>query len=430
MSLTETPPAAEEILRIAAKGDGVTASGRYAWGVAPGDMLLADGSIEPGPHHVAPPCRHFGQCGGCQLQQLDEQSLAHFVETRVANASTSQELGAEAFTPPHLSPPGSRRRASLRAESSAGRVVIGFREAKSHRLVEVIECHVIQPEFVALLVPLRKLLIRLGQQQSESKSGRKGNKDKQGKHVHSRMAADIEFAMTEQGVDLGIKGLKVEGLAATELVLDFAKENGLARIVLDQGYGPEALWEPELVTVNLGGVQVQLPTGAFLQATVDGEEALVGAACEWLAGAANVADLFSGLGTFAFALAKQGSRVLAVEGARDLHQACKSAAERAQLPLFAMHRDLFRNPLLADELAKFDAVLLDPPRAGAREQVERLVAAGTVGRIVYISCNPSSWSRDAALLVEAGYRLAEVRPVGQFRWSTHVELASYFIRDQ
>lgn len=426
MNAFETPPAAEEILRIAAKGDGVTASGRYAWGVAPGDILLPDGSVQPGPHHVTPPCRHFGQCGGCQLQQLDEESLAHFVEARVANASTSQELGAEAFAPPHLSPPYSRRRASLRAESSSGRVVIGFREAKSHRLVELTECHVMLPEFTALLAPLRKLLIKLGQTQSEPK-GRRGAK---GKHSHARMAADVDFAMTQQGVDVAIKGLKAEGLTATELLLDFAKDNGLARVVLDQGYGPEAVWEPEPVTVLLGGVQVQLPPGAFLQATLDGEEALVGAACEWLAGAVNVADLFSGLGTFAFALAGQGARVLAVEGARDLHQACKSAAERAQLPLFAMHRDLFRNPLMADELAKFDAVVLDPPRAGAREQVERLVAGGSVSRIVYISCNPSSWSRDAALLVEAGYRLAEVRPVGQFRWSTHVELASYFIKDQ
>lgn len=421
----ESPTTAEEILRIAAKGDGVTASGRYAWGVAPGDVLLPDGTVQPGPHHVTPPCRHFGQCGGCQLQQLDEESLANFVEARVANASSSQELGAEAFAPPHLSPPFSRRRASLRAESSGGRVVIGFREAKSHRLVEVTECHVMLPEFTALLAPLRKLLIKLGQGQAEPK-GRRGAK---GKHNHARMAADIEFAMTEQGVDLGIKGLKAEGLAATELLLDFARDNGLARIVLDQGYGPEAVWEPEPVTVRLGAVSVPLPPGAFLQATLDGEAALVGAACEWLEGAVNVADLFAGLGTFALALAGQGSRVLAVEAARDAHLACKSAAERGLVPVFAMHRDLFRNPLMGAELDKFDAVVLDPPRAGAREQVERLVDS-KVGRIVYISCNPSSWSRDAAMLVDAGYRLVEVRPVGQFRWSTHVELASYFIRDQ
>ena len=407
----------EEIIRIAAKGDGITASGRFAWGAAPGDLLLADGSLEPGPHHVTPPCRHFGRCGGCQLQQLDEQSLAEFVAARVSNASASQELGAELITAPHLSPPGSRRRASLRAESSQGRVVIGYREAKSHRLVELVECPVMLPEFVALLTPLRKLLIAVS-------SGKQQGK---GRHAHAKLTADVDLALTEQGIDLSIKGLTVEGLTATEALLDFARDHGLARLALDQGYGPEALWEPEPVTVSLGGVSVPFPPGSFMQATLDGEQALTSAVTEWLAGAGSVADLFAGLGTFAFALAGQGSKVLAVEAARDAHQACKSAAGRAQLPIHSLHRDLFRNPLLAEELDRFDAVVLDPPRAGARDQIERL-AGSTVAKVIYISCNPSSWAKDARTLVDAGYRLKELRPVGQFRWSTHVELASLFVR--
>jgi 23S rRNA (uracil1939-C5)-methyltransferase len=178
--------------------------------------------------------------------------------------------------------------------------------------------------------------------------------------------------------------------------------------------------------VTLAGVAVPLPAGAFLQATADGEHALVGAAREWLAGAGTVADLFAGLGTFAFALADR-SKVLAVEAERAAHLACKLAAGRAQKPVHALHRDLFRNPLLPDELNRFAAVLLDPPRAGAKEQVARL-AESTVGRVVYISCNPASWARDAATLVAGGYRMEELRPVGQFRWSTHVELASLFVR--
>ncbi len=421
----------EEIIRIAAKGDGITASGRFAWGAAPGDLLLDDGTLQPGPHHIAPACRHFGQCGGCQLQQLDDESLADFVAARVANASASQELGAEHFAPPHVSPPCSRRRASLRAESSGGRIVIGYREAKSHRLVELAECPVLLPELFAILAPLRKLLIRIGQAPGNASGGAKGrNRKPHGRHALPRLAADIELAMTEQGVDLGIKGMTVEGLAANEIMLDFARENGLARLMLDQGFGPEALWEPEPVTVSLAGVSVPFPPGAFLQATQDGEQALVGAAHEWLAGSATVADLFAGLGTFAFALAggESGTKVLAVEAARDAHLACKSAAGRTGLPVHALHRDLFRNPLMSDELNRFAGIVLDPPRAGAREQVERL-AESTVPRIVYISCNPSSWARDGATLVGAGYRLAEVRPVGQFRWSTHVELASLFVRD-
>ena len=409
--------APEPIIRIAAKGDGVTASGRFAWGAAPGDLLHADGRLEPGPHHVTPPCRHFGHCGGCQLQQLDEQSLAEFVESRVAYASTGQQLGAELIAPPHLSPPHSRRRASLRAESSQGRVVIGYREAKSHRLVELAECPVLVAEFVALLTPLRKLLIALGSGKGKGK----------GKHHHAKLAADIELAQTEQGIDLAIKGVAVEGLAATEALLDFARDHGLARLTLDPGYGTETIWEPEPVTVSLGGTSVALPPGAFLQATADGEAALVAAAREWLAGSATVADLFAGLGTFAFALAGPGTKVLAVEAARDAHLACKAAAARTGAPVHALHRDLFRNPLQVDELEGFAAVLLDPPRAGARDQIAHL-ADSAVPKIVYVSCNPSSWARDAAALVAGGYRLAELRPVGQFRWSTHVELASLFLR--
>lgn len=409
----------EEIIRIAAKGDGVTASGRFAWGAAPGDRLHEDGSLEWGPHHVTPPCRHFGRCGGCQLQQLDEGALADFVEARVSNASTGHELGAELIAPPHLSPPGSRRRASLRAESSQGRVVIGYREAKSHRLVELAECPVLRPELVAVLAPLRKLLITLGQGQAAGKG--------KGRHAHAKMAADIELTLCDQGVDLGIKGLSAESLALTEALLDFARAQGLARLTLDSGYGPDTVWEPEPATVTLSGVAVPFPPGSFLQATEDGEAALVAAAREWLAGCGTVADLFSGLGTFAFALAGPETKVLAAEAARDAHLACKAAAGVSGKPVHTLHRDLFRNPLLAEELNRFAAVLLDPPRAGAREQVER-IADSELARVVYISCNPSSWARDAALLVEAGFALKELRPVGQFRWSPHVELASLFVR--
>jgi 23S rRNA (uracil1939-C5)-methyltransferase len=194
--------------------------------------------------------------------------------------------------------------------------------------------------------------------------------------------------------------------------------------MLDQGYGPETFWEPEPVTVTLSGVPVAFPSGAFLQATRDGQEALTGAASDWLTGAARVADLFSGLGTFAFAL---DAPVVAAEAAREAHLACRQAAARAKRPIEAVHRDLFRNPMRGDELRGFDGVVVDPPRAGAREQVAQIASSG-VARVVYISCNPSSWARDAATLVAAGYRLVELRPVGQFRWSTHVELASLFVR--
>jgi 23S rRNA (uracil1939-C5)-methyltransferase len=293
--MTET----DEILRIAAKGDGVTASGRFVAGSAPGDLLMADGTLQHGPHHIAPACRHFGTCGGCQLQQLDDASLADFVSERVANAATGQGLTPARIVEPYLSPPASRRRAALRAESKGGRILLGYREARSHKLVDLAECPVLLPSLVAQIQPIRKLLARQG----------------------GKIAADIELAEVEQGVDLAIKGLTVEGLAATEAMLEFARTQGLARLTLDQGYGAEALWEPEPVTVALGGISVGYPSGAFLQATADGEAALVAAAREWLGGAATVADLFSGLGTFALAL-EGPAKLLSVEAARDAHMAC------------------------------------------------------------------------------------------------------------
>jgi 23S rRNA (uracil1939-C5)-methyltransferase len=394
----------EEILRVAAKGDGVTASGRHAPLAAPGDLLLADGALQPGPHRATPPCRHFGRCGGCQLQHLDEQTLGDFVRDRVLYAAEGQGLVVERVAPVHLSPPRTRRRATLRAINGGGRPLIGFNEGGSHKVVDMRECHVLAPELFALVEPLQRMLAPR----------------------RDRYALEISLTLTDQGVDCAIKGLELDGLSATEALLEFCREQRLARLTLDQGYGADTFWEPEPVTVALSGVPVDFPSGAFLQATHDGEAVLVAAVREWLAGAQTVADLFAGLGTFAFALAGP-AKVVAAEAARDAHLAGRAAAGRARLPIEAAHRDLFRNPYQPDELARFDAIVLDPPRAGAREQVVQL-AASTVPKIAYVSCNPSSWARDARVLVDAGYRLAELRPVGQFRWSTHVELASLFVR--
>ncbi|WP_095010954.1 class I SAM-dependent RNA methyltransferase [Tsuneonella mangrovi] len=392
----------ETIIRVAARGDGVTANGRHVPFAAPGDIVLPDGSVQPGPHHANPPCRHFGRCGGCQLQHLDEEALADFVRDRVLHAARGQGIEPQVLAPVHLSPPRSRRRASLLAINGGGKPLIGFREGGSHKVVGLAECHVLHPELFALLEPLRTLLTTLGK----------------------RYAVEIELTLADQGIDCGLKNFAMEGLEATEATLGFAREYGLARLSVDLGFGAESVWEPEPVTVTLGEVPIALPSGAFLQATADGEAALSSAAREWLGACSHAADLFSGLGTFAFGI---GTQVSAYEAARDAHLACRAAASRARRPVTAIHRDLFRNPLRPDELASFDGVLLDPPRAGAREQVAQ-IAASEVGRVAYISCNPASWAKDAAKLVEAGFRLAELRPVGQFRWSTHVELASLFLR--
>ena len=198
----------------------------------------------------------------------------------------------------------------------------------------------------------------------------------------------------------------------------------LARLSIDDGYGAETRYEPSPVTVTLSGVPVVLPTGAFLQATGDGEAALVEAVREAVGESGRAADLFAGLGTFALAIEGQ---VAAAEASRDAVLTLQMAARRAARPVTVEHRDLYRRPYDAKELAAFDAVVLDPPRAGAEEQAKQL-AASRVPRIAYVSCNPATFARDAAILAAGGYRLGWVRPVGQFRWSTHIELAACFTR--
>lgn len=400
--------ATEKIVRIAAKGDGVTQSGAHFARAIPGDSVAADGSVVPGPHHIPPACQHFDICGGCQLQHGDDEVLSRFVRERVVNAATGQGLDVGELLAEHLSPPLSRRRAGLHAMKTRGGAIIGYREAGSHKLVDLAQCPVLTPELTNLVGPLRKFV---------AEHGPKGN-------------VDVALTLCDQGVDVGLTHFPLDGLAATEAALQFAQGNRLARLTIDQGYGPEAILEPEPATVTLSGLPVSLPANAFLQATADAETLMITDATEWLGDARIVADLFSGLGTFAFALAKAGKgsrKVLAAEADQAAHLACKAAAARTGGRVIALHRDLFRNPLQAEELSRFDAVLIDPPRAGARSQIAQ-IAQSNLARVAYISCNPSSWARDGAVLADAGFKLKKLRPVGQFRWSTHVELVSLFER--
>lgn len=392
------------IVRIAARGDGVTADGRHAPLAAPGDTLLADGTLKPGPRHQTPPCRHFPECGGCQLQHLDDRAYAEFLTARIAGALMQQGVEAE-IRAPMLSPPRTRRRAALHAERRGRQVHLGFTEQSSHRLIDLQQCEILDPRLFALLQPLRGLLAS---------------------HLPANRRVNVHLALTDQGPDVLVDGLVTDSLSAIEAITAFAQRHGLARLSVDDGLGPEPRWEPEPVTVSFGGIPVAFPPASFLQATPEGEAALVAAAREAIRGAKAVADLFAGLGTFALAM-DPGVKVYAGEGAREAILSLKAAAGRAQRPVFAEHRDLFRRPLVPKELDLFDAVILDPPRAGAKEQAEQIAASKTPV-IAYISCNPNTFARDAKTLIEGGYRLDWVLPVGQFRWSTHAELAARFSR--
>jgi 23S rRNA (uracil1939-C5)-methyltransferase len=392
------------IVRVAARGDGVTADGRHAPLAAPGDTLLADGTLKPGPRHQTPPCRHFPECGGCQLQHLDDRAYAEFLTARIAGALMQQGVEAE-IRAPVLSPPRTRRRATLHAERRGRQVHLGFTEQSSHRLIDLQQCEILDPRLFALLQPLRGLLAT---------------------HLPASRRVNVHLALADQGPDVMIEGLVTDSLGAVEAVTAFARRHGLARLSVDDGLGPEPRWEPEPVTISFGGVAVPFPPASFLQATPEGEGALIAAVREAIGGAKTVADLFAGLGTFALAM-DPGVKVYAGEGAREAILSLKAAASRAGRPVFAEHRDLFRRPLVPAEIDMFDAVILDPPRAGAKEQAEQL-AASKAPVIAYVSCNPNTFARDAKTLIEGGYRPDWVLPVGQFRWSTHAELAARFSR--
>jgi len=394
-----------QVIKLAARGDGVTDDGRHVALTAPGDMVDIAANIIPGPHHVDPPCRHFPKCGGCQLQHIDDASYADFIVERIASALITQKLEVPTIRRPHLSPPRTRRRASLRAERLGKRIVLGFNEAVSHYIVDIRECHILLPELFALVDPLRALL---------------------GTMLGPRKTANVHLTWTDQGADVAIDGVSVEGLAAHEALTDFAQTHRLARLAIDEGYGSEPRWEPEPVTTTLDSVAVGLPIKGFLQATADGAQALTDAVREAVGEAALVADLFAGVGTFAVPIAAK-ARVLAAEGARDPALALRLAANRSGRAIAVEHRDLFRRPLSEEELSKFDAVILDPPRAGAKEQAPALARAD-IRRIAYVSCNPATFARDARTLAEGGWRIDWIKPVGQFRWSTHVELAAAFSR--
>lgn len=393
----------EAIVRVAARGDGVTQSGRHVPLAAPGDILRADGALDPGPHRAVPPCRHFPECGGCQLQHLGDAAFSAFLVDRIATALAAQGLPAPDILSPHISPPYSRRRAALRAERRGNQVLLGFNAEASHRIIDMRECHILRPELFALVAPLRTLLTRL---------------------LRPRAGAEVRLVLAEQGPDVLLDKVTADDLEAFEALAEFAQAHGLARLSLDDGYGPQTRWEPEPVTVSLGGVPVALPHNPFLQATAEGETALLRAVREAIGPARIIADLFAGLGTFALALP---GRVYAAEAERDAVLSLKAAANRGQRPVFVEHRDLFRRPLDEKELSRFEAIVIDPPRAGAREQVQHL-ARSSVPKIAFVSCNPNTFARDAKTLAEGGYRLDWVRPVGQFRWSVHVELAAAFSR--
>lgn len=392
------------VIRLAARGDGVTADGRFVALAAPGDTVAADGTVMPGPNHATPPCSHFPECGGCQMQHVSDAAYMAWMAERIAFALAQAGITIRELMPAHLSPPLSRRRTTISVVRAGTTVTLGFHVEGTHRVLDLHECWVLRPELFALLAPLHPLLARL---------------------LRDGDGGGVSLTLTDTGIDALLSNVAA-GARARRLLADFAAAHDLARLSIEGPGGIELVALARTPVVQMGGVTVEVPPAPFLQATPDGEAALVNAVLSGCAGARRVADLFSGLGTFTLPLMAAGARVTAMDAAGP----SITALGRAGGPrLSTEHRDLFRRPLTVAELEPFDAVVFDPPRAGARAQAAEL-ALSTVPRVVAVSCNPATFARDAAAIVAGGYRLGRLWPVGQFRWSNHVELVAEFLRSK
>ena len=399
------------IERVGLRGDGIahwqneaifvpfTAPGdvvRVVLGPKRGEGRTADLQeiVTPGAR-VAAPCTHFGICGGCALQHLDDAAYAATKEQWLATALAQQHLTAETIAPLMRFSRANRRRARFQFEGSR----IGFHERGSHKLVDLRECLVLHPKLMALLPVLR-----------------------------SSGATAASATLADNGIDLLLDLKRAPDLRRLEALARLAEQHDLARLSWNADNQVTPLAERRRPVVNLSGVNVALPDDVFLQASTEAEAALVAAVVDLVGDAKQVADLYAGIGTFSFALAKH-AKVHAVEGHAASVGALTQAASRNGLAgtVAAETRDLARRPLDEKELSRFDTVVFDPPYAGAKEQCHNL-AQSRVSRIVAVSCNPASFARDARILVDGGYRLTTVRPFDAFLWSANLEVVAAFER--
>ena len=397
------------ITRLGHQGDGIADGPVYAPRTLPGEVVtghldgkvLQDIRIEtPADTRVKPPCPHYKACGGCALQHASDSFVADFKQDVVRQALKAQGLEPE-FCPIQVSPARSRRRATMAARRTKKGAMVGFHARASDTITEIPGCQLVDSSILAA----RDAIAALAEQGASRKT-----------------ALAVTLTVSDAGLDVAVRGGKE---------LDGPLQIALAGVA--DGYDLARLtWDDEVVVTRRNPVQrfgdagVTPPPGAFLQATRDGEAALLGAVTDALTGAERVIDLFAGSGTFSLPLARM-AEVHAVEGDASMTDALTKGWRFAQglKRVTAEARDLFRNPVIAEDLTGFDAAVIDPPRAGAEAQTRELAEA-QIPRIAFVSCNPVTFARDAKTLCDAGYCLEWVQVVDQFRWSAHVELAASF----
>lgn len=409
---------------IAPQGDGVAKIENrpvFVPGTAPGDKIVAEVTadnkghltatlvtvVEKGAARTQPPCPHYNDCGGCVLQHVSFETYRAWLRQKIETALAHHQLHAAHFEEAHVSPPGARRRLSLRVERSPTGLVLGFNRKHSHEVVDVAVCPVADESLIALLPAWRTALVSLFT----------------GVH-HFR----LDLSKTAVGVDALLRvpnwprGEERLRLAALATSLKLARLS----VMVEGACDTVAQLHPPFVTVD--GLRLDVPEASFLQATPDGEAVMV----DWLKsqsqGAQRVVDLFCGVGTFSLPLAKR-ARVCAVDADQRLLEAVARSTRHAHglKPVTVVHRDLYRHPFATSELNAFDCVVFDPPRAGAQTQVQEIVRS-QLSLVLAVSCNPNTFARDAKLLEEGGFRLSTVKPIGQFLWSSHAELVARFER--
>ena len=353
----------------------------------------------PNPNRIEPVCRHFTLCGGCALQHWKAEPYLAWKRLQVSEALARADVKAEVAEtiPAHGE---GRTRAVFHAGRGEKKEDLGFAIRRSHEVVPIEECPVLDPKLEAALPVARELARML---------------------VPMRKPVDLHFTIAQLGFDIDIRGPGKLVAAVESKVVRFAAENKILRISL---HG-EPLAQLAAPSRLIGAVRVHFPPAAFFQATQEGERVLAEKVLEAAEGAKSAADLFSGVGTFALRLASK-TRTAAFDNHAPSIAALQAAAKSPGLkPVSASARDLFRWPLVADELRHFDFVVLDPPRQGAEAQVREL-AKSKVKKIAYVSCDADTFARDARVLIDGGYKLGKVTPVDQFRYSPHVELVAVF----
>ncbi len=398
-----------KIRRLGHHGDGIADGPLFAPVTLPGEVVTGDPVdqalenvriVTPSPDRVAAPCRHFKACGGCKLQHASDAFVADWKVGVVRSALDAHDLETE-FRPIQTSPAQSRRRATFAAKRTKKGAMAGFYGRASDVVIEIPDCQLLHPDLMGGLKVAEELAL-IG--------------------TSRKAALAVTVTLADSGLDVAVaQGKPLDGPLRMALA-QLCEQLGLARLT----------WEDEVIAMRqpplqrFGRAQVLPPPGAFMQATKQGETALLASVREAVGDAAHIADLFAGCGTFALPLSEK-ARVHAVESEAEMLAALDQGWRMAEglKPVTTEARDLYRRPMLPDEMKKLDAIVIDPPRAGAERQVVEICLA-KVPRVAFVSCNPVTFARDAQMLCKAGYRLNWVQVVDQFRWSSHVEIAASF----